>query len=309
LAFIEWRSGDLPFTERLARFLHVPAQPASDVELDQLKSQIRDLLTQMGYSGDLATQCSAWESQNRVPPDQIPEVLAELMNEAWDRTEERVIPIPAPKSDGMKILPVSGKPFNARCNYLERKVELNIDPVLTRPALKHLTVHEGYPGHYLQFKLRETWARQELATEDNFFSIVNNASSCVFEGVADNGLRMLDWYDTGDDHVQALMNRYRAGVVTGAAWRLHALGWQPEKVRDWLQSNTLIGGEGWIANRMAFIAAPARSVLIWSYWWGEAIVAPAWDKVPTDQLPVFYRFMYRGLHSNDSIAMFKPERR
>src|SRR6266508_6114562 len=64
-----------------------------------------------------------------------------------------------PGSDGMHVITVSGVPFNARCNYLARQVELNIDPILTRPALKHLAVHECYPGHYVQFKLRETWYR------------------------------------------------------------------------------------------------------------------------------------------------------
>ena len=60
----------------------------------------------------------------------------------------------------MKVSAVSGVPFNARCNYLGRTIELNIDPTLTRPGLKHLAVHEGYPGHYLQFKLRETLYRE-----------------------------------------------------------------------------------------------------------------------------------------------------
>jgi hypothetical protein len=30
LAFMRWRSGDLPFTSQLADFLHVPPAPASD---------------------------------------------------------------------------------------------------------------------------------------------------------------------------------------------------------------------------------------------------------------------------------------
>jgi len=215
-----------------------------------------------------------------------------------------VIPIPAPRADGMQVKGVSGVPFNARCNYLKRTVELNTDPVLTRPGLKHLTVHECYPGHYLQFKLREVWFKEGRAAADSIFSTVNNAASSVFEGVGDNGLRMLDWYESDDDHIQALLNRYRAGVVTGAAWRMHALGWQTEPVRDWLRAQTLVGGEGWVANRMGFISTPSRSVLIWSYWWGEAAVAPAWERVPIAQRPAFYRFMYRGLHSLKSIGMF-----
>jgi hypothetical protein len=304
LAFIDWRENGLTFSERLSRFLHVPAAPASDDQLNLLRSSLRDRLNAMGYSGDLSAQCAQWEARNRVPADEVPGVIEEFMSTAWDRTNERVMTIPAPKSDGMKITCVSGVPFNARCNYLARKVELNIDPILTRPALKHLTVHEGYPGHYLQFKLRETWFKEGKAAADSLFSTVNNASSSVFEGVADTGLRMLDWYETDDDHIQGLLNRYRAGIVTSAAWRMHALGWEPAQVRDWLFGVTLTGGEGWISNRMGFIAAPSRSVLIWTYWWGEAAVSPVWERVPPQRLPEFYRFMYRGLHSIQSIGMF-----
>ena len=157
---------------------------ASDEELVDLRSELKRLLEGMGYGGDLAAQCAAWEDRNRVPADEVPAVLADLLAEAWTRTEERVVPIPAPPSDGMRVSPVSGVAYNARCDYLNRTIDLNVDPVLTRPALKHLAVHEGYPGHYVQFKLRETWAREGRAPADVLLSVVNTASSSVFEGIA-----------------------------------------------------------------------------------------------------------------------------
>jgi hypothetical protein len=303
LAFIRWRAGDLPFTEQVSDFLHVAHAPASDNELDALRGEMRALLLHMGYSSDLAEQCAAWEARNQVPPDEVPGVLAELFDEAWERTAER-IEMPAPKSDGMRVTTVSGVPFNARCNYLERLVELNIDPILTRPGLKHLAVHEAYPGHYVQFKLRETWYRRGEAPADGLLSVVNTASSCTFEGIADNGLRMLDWIASDDDRLSALMGRYRAGIGTAAAWRLHALGWPTARVADWLRDSALIGGEGWVDNRMRFIMAPQRCALIWSYWWGEASVAPVWEHVAPGQRPAFLRFLYGRMHSPQSVALF-----
>ena len=165
LAVIRWREGGLSFAGQLSDFLHVPAEPASEVELNGLRGEMRALLNGMGYSGDLADQCSAWQECNRVPADEVPGVIGKLMDEAWERTDER-LPIPAPKSDAMQVVPISGAAFNARCNYLERKIELNTDPVLTLPGLKHLAVHEGCPGHYVQFKLRETMYHDGLAPAD-----------------------------------------------------------------------------------------------------------------------------------------------
>jgi hypothetical protein len=304
LAFIRWRQGHLTFTEQLSDFLHVPAEPASEAELDSLRRQMRDLLTGMGYSGDLPAQFAAWEARNRVPADEVPGVLAGLLDDAWDRTEER-LHIPADKSDGMQVVPVSGVAFNARCDYLERKIELNTDPVLTRQGLKHLTVHEAYPGHYVQFKLRETWYREGQATADGLLSVVNTASSSPFEGIADNGMHLIEWVETDDDRLQALLGRYRSGIGTGAAWRLHALGWSEAKVTDWLRAQSLAGGEGWVTGRMRFISAPSRAVLIWSYWWGEASVAPVYRRVPVERRPEFLRYLYGRMHSIQTVAMFQ----
>jgi hypothetical protein len=259
----------------------------------------------MGYHGDLAAQAAAWEDRNRVPPDEVEEVSRELMHEAWVLTNEHVVEIPADESDGMTVAAVRDVPFNARCNYLSRKVELNVEPVLTRPGLRHLAVHEGYPGHYVQFKLRETWYRDGVAPADNLLSVVNTASSSVFEGIADTGLAMIGWDDSDDDRVQGLMNRYRSAIGTGAAWRLHALGASRTEATDWLRSQALTGGEGWVQNRMGFIAAPSRAVLIWSYWWGEPTVASAWDSaVAANRKDDFVRYLYGRMHSNRTVEMF-----
>lgn len=302
-AVLRWREGALPFAGQIAEFLHVPAAPAAEAELDALRAEMRALLGRMGYGGDLRAQCAAWEERQRVPPEAVPEVLAGLLDEAWERTAARM-ELPAPKSDGMRVTAVSGVPFNARCDYLARQVELNIDPTLTLPALRHLAAHECYPGHYVQFKLREAWYHAGLAPADGLLSLVNSASSCTFEGIADNGLRVIDWLAGDDDRLSAVMTRYRAGIGTAAAWRLHALGWDAGRTADWLREQSLVGGEGWVANRMGFIAAPQRCALIWSYWWGEASVAPVWERAAPARRPELLRYLYGRMHSPQSVALF-----
>ena len=304
LAFIRWRAGQLDFPGQLQDFLHVPPAPADEAKLNRLRDQMHVLLTGMGYSGDLPSQCTAWEIRNCVPVDEVIGTITELASQAWDRTAA-LIELPAPKSDGMRFVGVRDLPFNARCDFSQRTVELNLDPVLTRPGLKHLVVHEGYPGHYVQFKLREAGYRRGTSAADGLLSVVNTASSSPFEGIADNGLQVLNWIESDDDRVSCLMNRYRAGIGTAAAWRLHALGRSEAQVRDWLREAALIGGEGWIANRMRFISAPSRATLIWSYWWGEAVVAPVWERMPADQRPAYLRFLYDRMHSLQTVSMFE----
>jgi hypothetical protein len=303
LALLDWRQGRLPFTEQISRFLHVPAAPVAESELDGLCAELRELLSRMGYSGDLSAQCESWQARTRVPADEVPGVLQELLDEAWDRTVERM-EIPADRSDGMKVTAVSGAHFNARCDYLGRSIELNTDPVLTRPGLKHLAVHEGYPGHYVQFKLREVWYREGIAAADGLLSIVNSASSSPFEGIADNGMHVIDWIESDDDRVSALMSRYRSGLGTAAAWRLHGLGRPEQEVQAWLAERSLVGGDGWAANRLRFIAAPQRAALIWSYWWGERTVEPVWRQQPPERQSDFLRYLYGRMHSVQTVGMF-----
>jgi hypothetical protein len=306
-AFIAWRDEGIAFGQQLGGFLHVPREPAPQRALDALRDEMSSTLSQLGYAGALSSQCEEWEKRNQVPADEAAEAAQELLEEAWVRTEQRLLEIPAPRSDGMRVVAVTGAPFNARCDYLARRIELNIDPVLTLPALKHLAVHEGCPGHYVQFKLREKMVMEGAAAADALLSVVNTASSSVFEGIADVGLEMLEWVGSGDDRVQALMNRYRSGVATAAAWKLHAQGRPEGEVTDWLREQALVGGEGWVKNRMKFIAAPSRAVLIWSYWWGERSVAPAWRRVSPGRRSEFLRFLYGRMHSVDSVGMFEAE--
>lgn len=303
IAFCRWRQGGLSFTEQLTGFLHVPAAPAADSELDTLRGEMRVLLSRMGYHGDLAAQCAAWQERVQVPADEVVPTLTALLSEAWDRTAERMT-IPAPKSDGMRVGAVRGVPYSARCDYMHRTIDLNVDPIYTQPGLKHLAVHEGYPGHYVQFKLRETMYAEGVAAADGLLSVVNTASSSPFEGIADNGLHVIDWIVSDDDRLAELLTRYRSGVGTAAAWRLHAEGWSDAQVRDWLRANALVGGEGWIDNRMRFITSPERSVLIWSYWWGAASVTPVYQRVPAARRAEFLNYLYGRMHSPQTVAMF-----
>ena len=301
IAFTDWLDGNLAFNAQLPRFLHVPSAPVSDERIDGLRQELRDLFNALNYDGDLRSQAAAWEERNCVPRDEVAGVLTELMDEAWERTN-RVIEIPASKDDGMRPVFETGVPYNARCDYSRREVGLNIDPVLTRPALKHLAVHECYPGHYLQFKLGEVWYEQGIAPADMLLSVVNTASSCTFEGIADVGMEFIGWVEDDNDRAQGVMNRYRAAIATRAAWRLHHEGWSSDDARDELRSEALVGGDGWVDNRMRFISAPERSALIWSYWWGEELVAPAWRRLQPTNQPAFFTLIYGGKHSPSSLA-------
>jgi hypothetical protein len=305
LAFITWRTTGLDLEKQIERFLHVPAKPASEKELDALRGQMRALLDDLGYAGELATQFQSWESAQRVPVDEIVDTLNELLSDAWDRTAA-IMTIPAEKSDGMKVDLVSGVPYNAMCDFSTRIIRLNSDPILTRPSLKHLAVHEGYPGHFVQFTRRRAAYLEGRSPADGLLSVVNTASSTPFEGIADCGLSVIGWDDDLDGQLAALLARYRSGLGTRAAWRLHAENWELVRVRDELTRDALVGGEGWVENRLKFLSSHARSALIWSYWRGEPSVQSVWSRVKDnpEQWDSYFTWTYDRMHSVQSLALF-----
>jgi hypothetical protein len=191
------------------------------------------------------------------------------------------------------------------CDYSHRLIRLNIDPVLTLPGLRHLAVHEGYPGHYAQFRRREIGYERGVAPADGLLSVVNTASSSPFEGIADIGMSILGWDRTLDDQLSGLITKYRSGVGTRAAWRLHAEGWAPERVRAELLADGLTGGEGWADARMRFVARHDRATLIWSYWWGLPTLEGVWQRVGGDQVSSadYVTWIYDRMHSLASVVM------
>lgn len=305
IAFATWREKGLAFPEQIAGFLHLPPAPASEVELAALRERMGDVLTELGYAGGLPARFAAWEERQRVPADEVAGVLDGLLDEAWERTAER-FGIPAEKADGMRVETVRGVPYNAMCDFSRRLIRLNVEPTLTRPGLKHLAVHEGYPGHYLQFIRRQVGYAAGRVPADALLSVVNTASSSTFEGIADVGLDMVGWQREPDDRLAALLARYRSGLGTRAAWRLHAEGWPPDRVRDELRRDGLVGGDGWVEARMRFVAAPDRAALIWSYWHGEPAVGGVWERVREDSArwPGYVSWVYDRMHSPQSIGLF-----
>ncbi len=306
IAFATWRESGLSFDRQISDFLHVPSAPATDAQLDALRVSMRSLLTDLGYSGDLATQFTAWESKLRVPADEVNGVLTELLSECWDRTEE-IMEIPATRDDYMQVETTSGVPYNAMCDFSRRLIRLNIDPILTMPGLRHLAVHEGCPGHYVQFKRREVGYVRGTSPADGLLSVVNTASSTTFEGIADVGVDVIGWRKDLDGRIGELLARYRSGLGTRAAWHLHAEGWPAGRVRDELHRDALVGGEGWVDARMRFISRHDRAALIWSYWHGDPSVATVWERVrelPDRQAP-YFDYIYDRMHSPQSIALFR----
>lgn len=301
LTVVAWneRSDALPLEEQVAGFLATEPRPASAPELEAVRAELARELAAAGYVGPLRDAAQAWERATRVAADDLVPTMERLMHEALDRTAP-VFDVPMPRLPTVTL--VRGAAFNARCDFARGIVELNADPVITLGDLRHLVVHEVVPGHCLQFETRKLAAREGWGGADGLMSLVKSAGSPLFEGVADAGGDLIGWAEPVD-RITALVSRLRAGIGTVAAWGLHREGWTHEQARAYLAGNALMGGPGWVENRLGYIAPKGRGAHVWSYWLGEQALRPIYARhdgaVPAADL----RNIYGCMHSLASLAV------
>ena len=302
-SFCQWRQDRLPeISDQIGLFLHVDPSPASQAQLDAYSKKLYGLLGEAGYAGDLKARIDAWERKNLVPADEVQGTMDEMMVEARERTGNI---LELPENDFYHCETVPSAAFNASSDYGNRRVIVNTAPVLTTQKLKHLVCHEVYPGHFMQFTLRRVAWERGIGGLDGTLSVCNHSSSCTFEGIADCGAAFLGWEEDIDDAVSALISVIQSALGTAASHRLHTLGWPRDRVADFLRANAPGGGEGWVANRMGFISDPARAALIWSYWRGDQGVFPVWGRVPREDRPAFFEYIYNRLHTVQSLQLFR----
>jgi hypothetical protein len=287
---------ELPYTERVERGLRTPADGASPEIMKSYRVTIAECLRELGFGkGSLGERVTRWETANRVPPDDVPDVLNELLREAARRTAEQVLPLPLADL-AMTAVGLHDQPFSAYCDSPNRRLLVNLDYVYTRSALKHLACHEAFPGHLLHIALREQRAQAGLMPADAPLVMVNSASSAIFEGIGENGIYFLDWVEGPEDRLGMALSRLRSAARCNAALMIHRDGAPLDRARAYL-TDTCFVGPAWVESRLAFLTHKLRAPFIFAYWCGDMAVARVWQTVRPDQRPAFFRYLYHYMHT------------
>jgi hypothetical protein len=286
----------LSYAETVECCLRTPARGASPQDMQGYRVTIGDCLKELGFDkGRLGERVTQWETTNRVPPADVPDVLNELLREGAKRTAERVLPLPTADL-AMTAVGLHDQPFSAYCDSPHRQLKVNLDYVYTRAALKHLACHEAFPGHLLHITLREQRTQAGLMPADAPLVMVNSASSAIFEGIGENGIYFLDWVDGPEDRLAMALNRLRSAARCNAALMIHRDGAPLDYARAYL-TETCYAGPAWVESRLAFLTHKLRAPFIFAYWCGDMAVDRVWQTVQPDQRPAFFRYLYHNMHT------------
>ena len=305
LALIATFRGDpITFAERLERQIRVDVREIPDEIIAGYHKGIRQALDELGYrGGDLLEDFARWEKHARIPEDKVLDVLADFQRQARDRCGRLANVLKADWLGGEWITPVAQRdvPYSAYCDFPRRQVLLNVGFPYTAFSLKHLAVHEAFPGHLVHLKLRERRVAEGLMPLDAAQVVTSSASSALFEGIADNGLQFLDWIETPEDHLGHYLQRLRSALRCRAAWKVLGEGRSIDEVLPGIAAASLQAPDV-TRSRLAFLGHGLRAPFVYAYWCGEMAVNAVWSRTRTQERGAFLKYLYGNMHTSNTLA-------
>ncbi len=293
--------GSLDYAAKVRDLVGAPAGPVDPGELDVIRDALDALLRRQGVvRGALPERILAWEAQHALEPARLQGTFDALMLEGKARTAARIFDT---GDFSMSLNPVRGVPYTARCSFAAGRMDLNVDLAFTRAAVKHLVAHEVFPGHATQLLLTRSRVLAGTAHPETLLCTANTVLGCVQEGIADEGVALIDWFEDDEDLIHLELRRLRSAAQTSAAWYLMVERWSAEAVSQYLR-DTAAGQEAWIRGRLTLAAHPFRGAFIASYWAGARAVRRVLDRIGSEDFPRFVDYLYGNAHSPESLELF-----
>jgi hypothetical protein len=301
---LTFRGDPISFAERLERQIRVDVRDIPDEIIGGYHEGIRAALDELGFrGGSLSEDFARWERQARIPSDKVLDVLAEFQLQARARCGPLATALGADwlGEEWLKPFGQRDVPYSAYCDFPARRLLLNLDFPYTAFSLKHLAVHEAFPGHLVHMKLRERRVADGRMPLDAAQVVTSSASSALFEGIADNGLQFLDWIETPEDHLGHLLQRLRSALRCRAAWQLLGEGRPFDEVVPEIAAASLQSPEV-TRSRLAFVRHELRAPFVYAYWYGEMAVDSVWSRTAIEERGEFWDYLYGSMHTPKTLA-------
>jgi len=196
----EGQGDEIPYAERVATYIQVPAERVPATTIQSLESELRGLLVEAGYPDDLSVAIPRWRERQTVRGEVLIEKTQALLQQARERTQERVLPLP-PEHQVTLTFP-KNYPYRGYSDYsrdYQGRVFLNGDIGWEIPSLKHLVCHEAFPGHQTFSAIREQLYRSDDLPVEGTVYFGNTPISPIVEGICEVGQEVLGMVETIDD--------------------------------------------------------------------------------------------------------------
>lgn len=299
-----WLSGfSMTFREIAAETMFIDENPVGGRILQNMTEKLHEILEEAGYKGDAKEQVEAWKKARAIDgPEKTKETLEALLKEAKEKT--LALGFDAIRDFDVHAKLVYDVPYNAYCDYMSRMIYINGEVSYTYDELKHLVCHEAYPGHMTHMAVRQQLVLDGRIPADAGLVLTNTASSPVFEGLADNGMDMLEWSGDINGKICKLLDQIQAICSLNASHIYYCEEDGKEKARHYMEEHSF-SNEAKVSSRLRYMGYPFRKAYMYAYWRGWEAVGKAWGRLPGEKRTDFLSYLYENMHSADTVLQFE----
>jgi hypothetical protein len=275
--------------------------PVPADRIGALRDSIESRMAEADVSGsDFASRLANWKQARLMDKRETETAFRDLMAVAKQRTDRLVFNT---GDYDMALNWYPDLPFGARCDFINRKMDLNPEMRFTRAEIKHLVCHEVYPGHSTQLLFTTSEVDAGRTENDALLCAANALNGCVLEGIGDQGIKLIDWVEDVDDEIVFELTRLRNAARTTAAWHLMEEKRGESEIAGYLQS-TCAASPASIKAFWGLAKHPYRGAFVSSYWTGSEAVGEVLATVSRRDRRRFSDFLIGQLQSPDSLRLF-----
>jgi hypothetical protein len=291
----EGQGEQVPYRERVATYLQVPAAPVDQDSITTLELRLAELLAQAGYGADVGSAIRRWSEDQRIEGQVLLTTARTWMDAARTSMRRRLMDVP---EHTVTISLLDNYPHYAYSEFLGDaggQVRLSNDISWTRVALKHSICHEGFPGHQAFSVTRRRLLDNGGLPPEAAIYFANTPVTPIDEGWAECGTEVLGWITSIDDQIFATYNSLCFAVSTNIAFECNEASLSRATAISRLMDKLHVPSS-WAEQRYVFITHPLWSTSFPHYWYGRQIMRSAYERMG-QAIEVFARMVYGQLHT------------
>jgi len=297
------KGSTISIKDQILRLYDVSLQPANESKLDDLKEEFNKAYE---GSGSLEQRMKELRIRRKVSKSDVFDLFKKALKIVKNRTNELYTNF-LPKNETI-IIDLIGKKqenevkwsyYNWYLGNYTSRIEVNPSYDIYWSSLLSAAAHEGYPGHHMEFAIKEQYLFHELFQFEHSILLLNSPKIIISEGIANLAINVLFSYrDQAEISFRELCrkkpNEDSLGIITHQysvkrkidlfLYNLayHALidEWNKEQLVRYATSFEILSKEN-IDNRIKFLNNPVHSTTAFSYSIGSNLIIDKYSEFPS----------------------------
>ena len=184
---------EISIKEQFLRLYDVALQPVNESELDNLKEEFNAVY---GGFGSLEERMNKLRITRKVPGDKVYDLFKKALNITRERTKELFVNV-LPQKERIVLELVKNNDevkwsyYNWYLGNFYSRIEVNPNYNMYWTGFLSAAAHEGYPGHHMEFTIKEQRLYRELNQFEHSILLLHSPKLILSEGIADLAVKVL----------------------------------------------------------------------------------------------------------------------